>query len=132
METIATRERLADVLAAHDRIYVRISNGPDADRAMGASRNHATGRREAGLSVNAVNETRHLTEYCFSLLGQPDAYAWLLTGAEVGRGGDNEPVLADWSPVARRCRQRRPRHPPICPPPVTTRRPWWSQREPWC
>ena len=96
--TIKSAEQLAKVLAAHDTLFVRISNGPVADRKMGTSRNHQTGGRERGLSVN---QSDYLTEYCFLLAGQPRAYPWLLTGREICRGSDNEPIVVDWQPVAR-------------------------------
>lgn len=118
MRTITTVDELVAYVrrqyAAGVHVYIRYSRGAAADRKMGASTNHITGQREAGLSVNNFVPThmewmmreeaeagrfrrhiaRQLREYSF-LPGQP----YLLTGELVERGGDNEPLLINWRPL---------------------------------
>lgn len=119
MQTIKTVDELAAYVkaqhAAGIMVYIRYSNGPAADRAMGRSLNHVTGRREAGLSVGNLIVTdaewmmdedqadywrRHIASmvrsYSF-LPGKP----YILTGDVVGFGSDGEPLLANWRQVAR-------------------------------
>lgn len=96
-----------DHVARGEQIYIRYSDGPDSDRTYGASRNHATGQMEPGLSVNNLigrhapftrgEVARQVREH-FAFCG-PICY--LLTGEEVGRGSDNEPCLDvdTWRPV---------------------------------
>lgn len=114
-----TINQLAEVIelvlqleAAGQPLYVRYTRSLAADRRGGwQSTNHQTGRAEGGLSVNNlvwdaclyVNQPENkprdiataLTEYIY-LGGRP----YLLTGREIGRGADNEPLLTDVSPVA--------------------------------
>lgn len=122
LKTISTLDELVGVVerlsAEGHRVFVRYSRGPAADRKSGyASRNHATGRQEAGLSCEQLTPeawyccngrtardwiAMQVRSYGFMLAqGGRGTYAWVLTGREVGRGSDNEPLVADVAPVAR-------------------------------
>ena len=75
-------------------LYVRWSGDPKGDVKRGYSRNHATGQAEGGLSVNGLivdlmPMSRQITEYQHSML----PICCLMTGDEVGRGSDNEPLI---------------------------------------
>jgi len=96
-EIIARAER-ADLPSA---LYLRWGNLPRGGR----SKNHATGELEAGVSVYGAryNPVTDLIEYAedgtgchaaltYLLSGAP---CYLVTGTEVGRGSDGEPVLRD-------------------------------------
>lgn len=89
-----------------DDVYVRWSKGPEADAAS-TSRDSLTGVELPGLSASPLRvepwwedhsrrlwvarrlfDYRHLRD-----LRGPDVRAWVLRGAEVGRGPDNEPLV---------------------------------------
>jgi hypothetical protein len=90
-----------------EHLYVRWSNGPDADLAAdGESRDALTGAALPGLSASPLRvepwwdrslrlwlarrlyDYRHLRD-----LRGPDTRPWVLRGDEVGRGPDNEPLV---------------------------------------
>jgi flagellum-specific peptidoglycan hydrolase FlgJ len=85
-------------------VYERATTDIQADTRRGYSTNHQTGQREAGLSVNEVDpETtrQRLGEivgsndvYGAQMRGVGDVRRYLVTGEEVGRGADNEPLLS--------------------------------------
>ncbi|MDT7782908.1 MAG: hypothetical protein QOF58_1327 [Pseudonocardiales bacterium] len=96
-----------------DDVYVRWSKGPAADAAT-SSRDSLTGVELPGLSANPLRiepwwgershelwvarrlfDYRHLRD-----LRGPDVRAWVLRGAEVGRGPDNEPLVRCLEPLA--------------------------------
>src|SRR3990167_4272724 len=115
--TLAELEQTVSALSEGDRqVFVRYSKSPVADCRRGVSHNYAVGRDEGGLSceslacpawwpVNGRTRRGHLAmqvrSYAY-LLGQGlgGTRAWVLTGREVGRGGDNEPLVADAAPIA--------------------------------
>ena len=70
---------------------------PRRPRRNERSRNHLTGAIEVGLSVVAVSSdsTRALALAVseWATLGFPGARCWLVTGREVGRGSEGEPVI---------------------------------------
>lgn len=97
------------------RAFVRWSKSPVADCRRGASTNWQTGRDEAGLSCNPLTPESwwlangrtaagwvemQVRDYSYMRFQNPGARAWVLTGTEVGRGSDNEPLVADAAPVA--------------------------------
>ncbi len=110
MDKVASLDELAALAVARAPLYVRFSAGPDAD-ASEESRDHESGCVLPGLSVNPLNPepwfdrpplhwvARQLVQYAH--LEEAGRYAWVLTGREVGRGPDCEPLLADVDPVAR-------------------------------
>lgn len=103
---------LTEVVRGNDELHVRFSRGPRHDRA-GTSRDYESGLELPGLSANPMTPeawwtrplrdwiARQLCQYVHLLEGARDErVAWLLTGTEVARGPDNEPLLADVEPLA--------------------------------
>ncbi|MEU4805018.1 DUF6098 family protein [Actinosynnema sp. NPDC023587] len=108
---------LADLLrdSRQDELYVRWSRGPGTDLGPSArSRDELTGVPLSGLSANSLRvepwwgdrsvelwlarrlyDYRHLGE-----LRGPGVRPWVLHGRELGRGPDNEPLVACDRPVA--------------------------------
>lgn len=90
-------------------VYLRFSAGPVAD-AIGRSTDGASGVPLPGLSVNRLTPepwwprptrewlARQICQYTH--LAGGDRYAWVLTGAEAGRGPDGEPLVDEIVPVA--------------------------------
>lgn len=106
-------ELVALVEARGPDLFVRWSQGPDADRS-GCSRDGLTGVRLPGLSANPLAvepwwadrslelwvarrlyDYRHLPER-----RGPGVRPWVLAGSEAGRGPDNEPLVRCREPVA--------------------------------
>jgi len=94
------------------RIYVRYSEGPEHDeheRSIDAE----SGLELPGLSVNPLDPqrwwkrplaewlARQISQYRHLAERNPDRFAWVLSGREVGRGPDCEPLVADVVPLAR-------------------------------
>jgi len=110
MFTVETLEELVELATLDQRLYVRFSEGPEADAAE-VSVDHESGCRLPGLSVNPLGAeswwdrpadhwvARQLRQYAH--LAVQGRYAWVLTGEVVGRGPDCEPLLVDVKPVAR-------------------------------
>jgi hypothetical protein len=92
-------------------LHVRYSKGPEHDRAE-ASIDTESGLQLPGLSVNPLDPepwwtrplgdwlARQVCQYEDLAAKNPDRYAWVLRGREVGRGPDCEPLLADVEPIA--------------------------------
>lgn len=115
MRTIKSLEELstlvADQYAQGVELFVRTSTGPANDRKMGCSTNHASGQREAGMSVTTlvphpdvfgVGDAKVVAQQ----VGSWDYVApvtYILTGEVIGKGSDGEAVVdpATWAPVAR-------------------------------
>jgi hypothetical protein len=110
MFRVESLAELAELAEIGEPLYVRYSRGPDADAAE-VSIDHESGCRLPGLSVNPLDPepwwnrpvqhwvARQLRQYVH--LAEKDRYAWVLTGAVVGRGPDCEPLLTSIRPVAR-------------------------------
>lgn len=110
MKAVGSLDEVAELAKARAPLFVRFSAGPEADAAE-ASRDYESGCELPGLSVNPLNPepwfdrpvlhwvARQLVQYAH--LGEEGRYAWVLTGREVGRGPDCEPLLADVDAVAR-------------------------------
>lgn len=103
-------DELVDLVQLVGPLYVRYSAGPQAD-AEGSSVDGESGTPLPGLSANRLQPepwwtrparewvARQLAQYAH--LGARDGrVAWVLSGREVGRGPDSEPLLADVTPVA--------------------------------
>jgi hypothetical protein len=114
LEVITTLERLAELLEARSPLFVRWSADPEADRSRPHSTDGLTGAELPGLSANplAVEPwwgdrstvlwvARRLHDYShLDRARTRGARPWVLAGEEVGRGPDNEPIVARPSPVA--------------------------------
>ncbi|UNX54772.1 DUF6098 family protein [Georgenia sp. TF02-10] len=103
-----TLDEVAELQRAVGRVYLRYSAGPAAD--TGTSRDKESGCVLPGLSTNPVTPepwwdrparewvARQLCQYAHLATGSN--VGWLLTGTEVGRGPDCEPLLADTTALA--------------------------------
>lgn len=93
------------------RVYVRYSEGPERDDRP--SIDTESELELPGLSVNPLHAepwwtrpfedwlARQICQYQQLQEKNPDRFAWVLQGVEVGRGPDCEPLLRDVRPVAR-------------------------------
>jgi len=105
-------DELARTLRDHPGLCIRYSKGPAADADEG-SVDRESGAELPGLSVNPLEPerwwsrpvedwlARQLCQYRQVQENDPDRFAWVLTGREVGRGPDSEPLLADTVAIAR-------------------------------
>lgn len=112
LPTLLELAELEELVEGCEGIYVRYSEGPERDERE-QSVDTESGLVLPGLSVNPLSPqdwwTRPLVEWLARQISQyrhladrnPDRYAWVLTGREVGRGPDCEPLIADVTPVAR-------------------------------
>jgi hypothetical protein len=106
-----TLDELGKLVSEYPGVYVRYSAGPrhDADE---LSIDGESGLELPGLSVNPLTPeawwsrplahwlARQLMQY--QHLGEREgAFGWVLTGREVGRGPDCEPLVVDVVPLAR-------------------------------
>jgi len=95
MKTTPKIQTIEQIKNTTGRIYVRWSNSITADIKRGYSL-RCGNQEEAGLSVVEIDPEwadwrilRKVTEYQFT----GASHCWLVTGDEVGRGGDDEPLL---------------------------------------
>ncbi|MEV4947369.1 DUF6098 family protein [Streptomyces sp. NPDC053755] len=114
LTTLASLEDLCRLVADRHDLYVRWSRGPEPDLASLFSTDDLTGVRLPGLSASALGVeewwgrrpahvwiARRLYDYChLPRVKAPDTRPWVLRGREVGRGPDNEPLVADVQPLA--------------------------------
>jgi hypothetical protein len=110
-DSIGTLGDLAELVERHGRLYVRWSEGPADDQ--DGSVDTESGLTLPGLSVNPLHAeswwtrpfedwlARQVCQYRELSEKNPSRFAWALTGAEVGRGPDCEPLLREVIPVAR-------------------------------
>lgn len=89
-----TINSLNEIRNIDGKVYVRWSKSIDLDNKRGYSLRYGS-EAEAGLSVCSIDPTwedwrilRQIQEYSF--LG---GSCWIVTGDEIGRGGDNEELL---------------------------------------
>jgi hypothetical protein len=92
--------------------YVRYSQGPEED-SRERSIDTESGLPLPGLSANPLRPepwwtrpiadwlARQICQYQHLRQKNPDRYAWVLDGRIVGRGPDNEPLLAGIRPLGR-------------------------------
>ena len=110
-ESIGTLRELAELVERHRRLYVRWSEGPADDQ--DGSVDTESGLTLPGLSVNPLHAefwwtrpfedwlARQICQYRELSEKNPDRFAWALSGTEVGRGPDCEPLLREVIPIAR-------------------------------
>ena len=108
---IQTLDELQTLLDNTGQLYIRYSANIHGDVERGFSTNHATHQSEGGLSVNPLLCTygawspdvylpMQVADYSFMRMGV-GLQAWILSGDECGRGGDNEPLLTNARVVAK-------------------------------
>lgn len=114
MNTVTSLEELSRMVreqyAQGIMLYVRTSTGPDNDRAMGCSTNHATGTKENGISVTTLVPHPEVWEPGDAKTIAMQIMSWayvapvtyILKGDAVGFGADGEIVLdpETWAAVA--------------------------------
>jgi len=110
MFEVQSLRELAELVEIGEPLFVRYSQGPEADAAE-VSVDHESGCTLPGLSVNPLDPepwwdrprehwvARQLQQYAHLAAGE--RYAWVLTGAVVGRGPDCEPLVVEVRPLAR-------------------------------
>ncbi|MFI5972755.1 DUF6098 family protein [Streptomyces sp. NPDC051452] len=113
LSVLASLDELTRLVTERHGLYVRWSCGPKRDLPLASSKDDLTGVRLPGLSANSLDieewwgerpahiwVARRLYDYCH-LRRVKDARTrpWLLQGVEVGRGPDNEPLVADVEPL---------------------------------
>jgi hypothetical protein len=97
---------------ARPGVHIRFSKGPEDDRGR-TSRDYESGLELPGLSVNPLCPeawwTRPAEEWYARQLcnyvhlqeeSDDERRAWVLAGETVARGPDNEPLVADFTPIA--------------------------------
>jgi len=113
LPTLHTLDELADLLDGRSDLYVRWSRGPEVD-VRTTSKDDLTGVPLPGLSANPLAvedwwdgrslqlwvarrlyDYRHLRE-----IRGPGVRPWVLSGHEVARGPDNEPLVKCLQPIA--------------------------------
>lgn len=110
LPVLGSLTELADAIAP-DR-YLRFSRGPAADRGR-RSHDYESGLELSGLSVNPLAPepwwerpvedwlARQLCQYLHLMEESDDERRpWVLRGEIVARGPDNEPLVAEFEPVA--------------------------------
>ncbi len=112
MRELESLDELVELVHSRRGLHVRYSEGLESDR-DGGSIDTESGLELPGLSVNPLDAeewwTRPLADWLARQVCQyrhlreknPDRFAWVLAGRQVGRGPDCEPLLADVEPVAR-------------------------------
>jgi len=108
--SVSSLRGLADRVLDLGRVYVRYSEGPERDDRP--SIDTESELELPGLSVNPLHAepwwtrpfedwlARQICQYQQLQEKNPDRFAWVLQGVEVGRGPDCEPLLRDVRPVA--------------------------------
>ncbi|MFC4062314.1 DUF6098 family protein [Planomonospora corallina] len=111
---ITSLEELASLLNERRGLFIRWSRDLEKDEAEGCSRDSLTGAALPGLSANPLDvedwwgdrparlwAARRLHDYSHLRRERgPGVQAWVLSGREVGRGPDNEPLIQCDEPVA--------------------------------
>ena len=92
------------VRETNEPLYLRYSKGPAHDMSSGPSRDYEAEVDLPGLSVTNISPepwwsrpiedwvARRICKY-LELGEEAERYPWILTGSEVGRGPDHEPVV---------------------------------------
>lgn len=102
MKSVTSLDELA-TLATTATIYVRWEVRGQAGIKRGYSINHVTGAREDGISANALmlDNAEWLATSVLEYRGVCGLNGWVITGDEIGRGSDNEPLLANVTVLAK-------------------------------
>ncbi|WP_432119914.1 DUF6098 family protein [Streptomyces sp. bgisy032] len=113
LAVVRTLAELADLVARHQGLYVRWSRGPRTDLRAVSSKDDLTGVPLPGLSANPLDlepwwrdrpvrvwVARRLHDYHHLPHEKgPGVRPWVLSGREIARGPDNEPLVVDVRPL---------------------------------
>ncbi|NEY31117.1 hypothetical protein GTU99_02670 [Streptomyces sp. PRKS01-65] len=113
LPVVRTLAELTGLVERRQGLYVRWSRGPETDLTDVSSKDELTGTPMPGLSANPLDVeewwqdrparvwvARRLHDYAHLPHDKgPGVRAWVLTGREIGRGPDNEPLVTDAHPL---------------------------------
>ncbi|MEV7081204.1 DUF6098 family protein [Streptomyces sp. NPDC093516] len=113
LRVVRTLDELAELVDGDQDLYVRWSRGPGTDLRDGSSTDELTGVPMPGLSANPLDVeewwedrpvrlwvARRLYDYAHLPHEKgPGVRPWVLTGKEIARGPDNEPLVIDVRPL---------------------------------
>ncbi|MFF5256156.1 DUF6098 family protein [Streptomyces leeuwenhoekii] len=113
LPVVRTLAELTGLVERRRGLYVRWSRGPETDLTDVSSKDELTGTPMPGLSANPLDVedwwedrpvrvwvARRLHDYAHLPHDKgPGVRAWVLTGREIGRGPDNEPLVTDARPL---------------------------------
>ncbi|WP_435644289.1 DUF6098 family protein [Streptomyces sp. H49] len=113
LPTVSTLAEAAELVARHRGLYVRWSKGPGVDLRSASSIDELTGVPMPGLSANSLDveewwgdrslqlwTARRLYDYAHLPHDKgPGVRPWVLTGREIARGPDNEPLVTEVEPL---------------------------------
>ncbi|MEU5832831.1 DUF6098 family protein [Streptomyces diacarni] len=113
MPVFSSLDALGDLVTRRGRLYVRWSRGPEVDLQRGSSMDDLTGTAMPRLSASPlavegwwdgrpvrVWVARRLYDYShLPRLKDARTRPWVLSGDELGRGPDNEPLVRGVSPL---------------------------------
>ncbi|MEV5356521.1 DUF6098 family protein [Streptomyces sp. NPDC086081] len=113
LRVVRTLDELAGLVDGDQDLYVRWSRGPGTDLRDGSSTDELTGVPMPGLSANPLDVeewwedrpvrlwvARRLYDYAHLPHEKgPGVRPWVLTGKEIARGPDNEPLVIDVRPL---------------------------------
>lgn len=113
LPTIASLDEVADLARDNPGLFVRWSEGPEADLRNHRSFDDLTRTELAGLSANSLAVepwwngpedlwiARRIYDYLHIRRRRPARVRpWIMEGEEVGRGPDNEPLVHCRQPIA--------------------------------
>jgi hypothetical protein len=104
-------QALTELVRWRPGLYLRQSQGPEADMSGHGSFDYESGVEMPGLSVTTLDPepwwprspmdwiARRVCKYA-DLSEMEGRHAWLLRGRIVGRGPDHEPLVVDVEPIA--------------------------------
>ncbi len=113
LRVVRTLDELAELVDGDQDLYVRWSRGPGTDLRDVSSTDDLTGVPMPGLSANPLDVeewwedrpvrlwvARRLYDYAHLPHEKgPGVRPWVLTGKEIARGPDNEPLVTDVRPL---------------------------------
>ncbi|MER8225124.1 DUF6098 family protein [Streptomyces sp. NPDC094143] len=113
LRVVRTLDELAELVDGDQDLYVRWSRGPETDLRDVSSTDDLTGVPMPGLSANPLDVeewwedrpvrlwvARRLYDYAHLPHEKgPGVRPWVLTGKEIARGPDNEPLVVDVRPL---------------------------------
>ncbi|WP_369204455.1 DUF6098 family protein [Streptomyces sp. PU-14G] len=113
MPVFSSLDALSDLVTQRGQLFVRWSRGPAVDLQRGSSMDDLTGAAMPGLSASPLDVeewwagrpvrvwvARRLYDYShLPRVRDARTRPWVLTGEELGRGPDNEPLVRHVCPL---------------------------------